>query len=98
MVDPPDSCAGGDLQEECEDIRESPAMHVVDALRKDGYDVAHFDPLVPNMRCPSLRRVAEGVDLIAVLVSHDAIRRELADDREAIERAMRHNRIRFFDE
>ena len=37
-------------------------------------------------------------DLIVVLVSHDAIRRELVEDREAIDRVMRRNRIRFFDE
>jgi UDP-N-acetyl-D-mannosaminuronic acid dehydrogenase len=98
VVDPRILALGATYKRDCEDMRESPAMHVVDALRKDGYDVAHFDPLVPNMRYPSLRRVAEGIDLIAVLVSHDAIRRELADDREAIERAMRHNRICFFDE
>jgi UDP-N-acetyl-D-mannosaminuronic acid dehydrogenase len=79
-------------------MRESPAIEIVDLLKHDGYDVAHYDPMVPKMRFSSLAESAKGADLIAVLVCHDAIKRELADNRKAVEQAMRHKRIVFFDE
>jgi hypothetical protein len=39
-----------------------------------------------------------GADLIAVLVSHDVIRRELTEKRTAIEAGMRRRRIVVLDE
>ncbi|HEY4723937.1 MAG TPA: nucleotide sugar dehydrogenase, partial [Anaerolineae bacterium] len=35
-----------------EDPRESPAIEIVRQLREDGYDVAHYDPLVDGYRWP----------------------------------------------
>ncbi len=63
-------------------MRESPANEVVHLLKEDGYDVHHYDPLVPTMDFPSLDKIAEGADLVAVLVCHDAIKRELTDEQE----------------
>jgi len=89
---------GATYKKNCEDTRESPAIEIVHLLRQDGYNVAHYDPLVPTMGFSSLRKAVEGADLVAVLVAHDAIKHELAEDRDAIERAMRRTRISFFDE
>ena len=89
---------GATYKKNCEDIRESPALEIVHLLKQDGYDVEHYDPLVPKLNGKSVAAAAEGADLIAILVSHDAIKRDLAKDRGAIEQAMRHNRIVAFDE
>jgi len=72
-----------------DDLRESPALVVVESLREDGYDVQHFDPLFESMRCPSLLEAARGADMLAILVPHEALLAELERDRAAIEQAMR---------
>ena len=89
---------GATYKKNCEDMRESPALEIVSLLKHDGYDVAHYDPMVSTMGMSSLKDVAKGADLIAVLVCHDSIKRELTDDRSNIEGAMRHKRIVFMDE
>ena len=72
-----------------EDLRESPALKIVDVLRQDGYQVAHYDPLVDSMGYDSLVEACRDADLLAVLVPHDMVNEELDRDRQAIERAMR---------
>jgi len=89
---------GATYKKNCEDMRESPAIEIVDLLKHDGYDIAHYDPLVDTMRFSSLAKVAKGADLIAVLVCHDDVKRELTHQRKPIEKAMRRNRVVFFDE
>jgi len=89
---------GATYKKNCEDMRESPAIEIVDLLKHDGYDIAHYDPLVDALRFSSLAKVAKGADLIAVLVCHDDVKRELTHQRKAIEKAMRRNRVVFFDE
>jgi len=88
---------GATYKKNCEDRRESPAAHIVDILQRDGYDVAHHDPLIEKMGYKSLSSAAKGADLIAVLVCHDAIGRELAEKRKAVEASMRHPRIILFE-
>lgn len=89
---------GATYKKNCGDVRESPAMEIVHLLQQDGYDVAHYDPLVANKGYSSLAEAARGADLIAVLVCHDSIKRELTQERLAIEQAMRTKRVCFFDE
>ena len=88
---------GATYKKNCEDRRESPAIEIVRLLREDGYDIAHYDPLVDKMKYSSLATAAKGADLIAVLVCHDAVKRELTTKRKAIERAMRNGRIIHFE-
>ncbi|MGZ4778596.1 MAG: nucleotide sugar dehydrogenase [Thermoanaerobaculia bacterium] len=88
---------GATYKKNCEDRRESPAAHIVDILQREGYHVDHYDPLLEKMRYKSLSSAAKGADLIAVLVCHDSIRRELASKRKAIESSMRRPRIIFFE-
>jgi UDP-N-acetyl-D-mannosaminuronic acid dehydrogenase len=101
VADAPDPriiALGATYKKNCEDMRESPAMEIVHLLKHDGYDISHYDPLVSKMKFSSLPEIAKGADLIAVLVSHDAIKEHLNRDREAIRTAMRRDRIVAFDE
>jgi UDP-N-acetyl-D-mannosaminuronic acid dehydrogenase len=72
-----------------EDLRESPALEIVDVLRQDGYQVAHYDPLIDSMGYDSLVEACRDADLLAILVPHDVVNEELDRERQAIERAMR---------
>ena len=98
VPDPRIIALGATYKKNCEDVRESPALEIVKILKNDGYDVAHYDPLVSSMGYRSLKTAAKGADLVAVLVSHDVIARELNDNRTAIEASMRHRRIAVLDE
>lgn len=98
IADPRILALGATYKKNCEDVRESPATEIVRLLKQDGYDVLHYDPLVPGMKYSSLREIAKGVDLIAVLVSHDAVKKELAESAAEIRSAMRETRIRVYDE
>jgi len=89
---------GATYKKNCEDMRESPAVEIVHLLKEDGYKVAHYDPLVPTMRFSSLSKAVKGADLVAVLVCHDVLKRELTNERQAIDKAMRRKKICFFDE
>ncbi len=84
---------GASYKRNCEDLRESPALQVVEQLRAEGCHVDHYDPLVPDMRYASLAEVARGADLLVVLVAHNSISAELARDRALVEGAMRQPRI-----
>jgi len=55
-----------------DDIRESPAIKVIDALRAKKILVAVYDPLVPNEVYPtqSIEDTLEGADCIAILTDH----------------------------
>lgn len=79
------------------DTRESPALQIAAMLRADGYDVTQHDPFVDGMQYSSLRAIAHNADCLAVLVEHDVVRREIADDQRAIQAAMRNPMIlRFY--
>jgi len=89
---------GATYKKNCEDMRESPATEIVHLLKRDGYDVSHYDPMVATMQLPSVAKVARRADLIAVLVCHDSLKQEIMRNRKTIEQAMRHKRIVFYDE
>jgi UDP-N-acetyl-D-mannosaminuronic acid dehydrogenase len=84
---------GATYKKNCEDTRESPAHEIVRLLKMDGYDVRHYDPLVPGMRYRSIGQALKGADLGAVLVPHDKIERDLKQKQSEIERGMRHPRL-----
>lgn len=82
-----------------EDKRESPALDIVEHLKQDGYDVAHYDPMVDGYAWPqgqSLAQVCQGADVLAILIKHDVVMHELESTRAAVEAALRHNRILVF--
>ncbi len=72
-----------------EDLRESPALEIVELLREDGYDVQHYDPLVEGMGYTSLLELARDADMLAILIAHDDIISELERSRSEVEQVMR---------
>jgi UDP-N-acetyl-D-mannosaminuronic acid dehydrogenase len=71
------------------DVRGSPANTIVQLLRDDGYEVAQFDPLVPELGYGSLADVCEGADCLVVLVPHEVVQHDLALHEDEIRRRMR---------
>lgn len=71
------------------DLRESPAQHVVELLRKDGFSVSVCDPIAGVGGAKTLGELADGHDALVVLVPHDAAKKELAANRERIRAALR---------
>lgn len=73
------------------DCRESPALEIVDLLRKDGYDLTVSDPLAEGYSWPTagLCEVARDADCLVVLVEHKVIRQELAEREAEVRAAMR---------
>jgi UDP-N-acetyl-D-glucosamine dehydrogenase len=60
------------------DIRESPALKIVEQLRRRGGDVSYHDPYVPELPKLGLRSVdleqgLDGVDIVAVVTAHPGI-------------------------
>lgn len=79
------------------DLRESPALKIVELLREDGYRVRHYDPLVPEMGFDSMVEICRGADCLVLLVEHDVVKQELANQYDAICHAIRHPLIlRFY--
>lgn len=99
IPDPKIVAIGAAYKANTADTRESPAIEVVRLLRGDGYDVAHYDPLIEGMQYGSLEEVCRGADCLAILIEHDVVRADLRANRAAITRAMRQSTIvRFFSE
>jgi UDP-N-acetyl-D-mannosaminuronic acid dehydrogenase len=88
---------GATYKRDCDDQRESPALKVVDLLRTDGYDVRHFDPLVPELGYGSLQEVLENADLAVVLVGHGVIIKELMGLRPRLNEIMSDPRVLILD-
>ena len=72
------------------DLRESPALEVVEILKGDGYCVEVYDPLTKEypMHKP-LSQLAVGADCLVILVPHQHMIRELASSYEQIRSVMR---------
>jgi UDP-N-acetyl-D-mannosaminuronic acid dehydrogenase len=88
---------GATYKKNCEDIRESPALEVVNLLQQDGYSIKHFDPLVPDMGYESLSDIVVNADLVVILVAHDVIMQEWNQHQEKITSLMRHKNVINFD-
>lgn len=68
---------GATYKRNCEDIRESPALHIVDQLKADGYDIHLYDPLVKGMQYDGVKTIIQDADLVVILVNHDLIDAEI---------------------
>lgn len=88
---------GASYKRNTEDTRESPATEIVHLLRRDGYQIDHYDPLVRGMGYASLAEVCRGVDLVAVLVSHDLLMKDLSALRHELGNIMRNRNVIVFD-
>ncbi|MEK7312381.1 MAG: nucleotide sugar dehydrogenase [Chloroflexota bacterium] len=97
LADPKIVAIGAAYKANTDDMRESPAVEIVKLLREDGYDVAHYDPLVDGCHWQgTLAQACGGADLLVILIKHDVVMEELNATRPAIESALRTNRILVF--
>ncbi len=78
---------------ETDDTRESPSIQIAGQLRKEGYRLRQYDPMVPNRTYSSLAEAAKQADLLAILVPHLQVLEELRDKEEMVKHAMRTPRI-----
>lgn len=97
LVKPQIVALGAAYKPDTYDIRESPAIKIVNLLREDGYQVELYDPLVKEYAYDSLLDVVEGKDCLVVLVEHKKIIEELESNLELIKSRMRNPLIvRFY--
>lgn len=89
-------CLGATYKPNVRDLRESPALEVVEILRKRGFDATLYDPLVPEMACDSVLAAARGADVLAILVPHDLIVTEIRYRKHEILRVMRRQNLLAF--
>lgn len=71
------------------DLRESPAIEIVNLLKKASYDVNDYDPLIEGKGYSSLALIAKGADCLAILVEHSCVLKELASKEAEIKASMR---------
>jgi UDP-N-acetyl-D-mannosaminuronic acid dehydrogenase len=98
VPDPKIVAIGASYKANADDIRESPALKIVELLTQDGYHVDHFDPLISGMEFSSLSEVCQGKDCLVILVEHDVVRDELKRCTEELRSCMRSSIIlRFYE-
>ena len=79
------------------DVRNSPALRIIDLLKADGYEVEAYDPLAEGYQYSSAKDIAKGADCLVVLVEHQPIKEDLARNEVEIKSVMRHPLIlRFY--
>ena len=67
------ACFGLAFKPDIDDLRESPAVHIVDALHAQGYDVMAVEPNIEGhdqFRLATLEDALRSADVFAVLVKH----------------------------
>jgi UDP-N-acetyl-D-mannosaminuronic acid dehydrogenase len=81
------------------DTRNSPALKIIDLLKKDGYHVEAYDPLADGYQYRPIEELVKGIDCLVVLVEHQVIKSELSKKEAEIKRVMRNPLIlRFYQE
>ena len=89
LVTPRLVAIGMSYKPDTEDTRESPATEIVHLLRADGYQVAHYDPLVVGHEYSSLADAAAGADCLLLLVEHKVVKQAWKAEQETVRAAMR---------
>jgi UDP-N-acetyl-D-mannosaminuronic acid dehydrogenase len=73
------ACLGLAFKPDIDDLRESPAAHVAEALHADGFDVLAVEPNVAThatLRLVDLDEALRSADVVAILVKHRQFLRE----------------------
>ena len=97
--DPNIVAIGASYKANIDDMRESPALRIVNLLKEDGYVVENYDPLIKGMEYASLKEVCRGKDCLVILVEHDVVISELKSNFQDIADSMNNNIIlRFYPE
>ncbi len=67
------ACLGLAFKPDIDDLRESPALHVAEALHRQGYDVVAVEPNIEShseLKLLTAEQALEQADVLAVLVKH----------------------------
>ena len=81
------------------DIRNSPALKIIELLKDDGYQVSACDPLAAGYQYTSIEEAAREADCLVVLVEHQIIKEEITRREAEIKKAMRNPLVlRFYPE
>lgn len=79
------------------DLRESPAVKIVEILRTDGFNVDHYDPLIPAYQWrKDLLTALQDTDLLVILVPHVVILSEIYKHKSEIKHMLKDSNILFF--
>lgn len=88
---------GASYKADTADLRESPAVRIVEILRGDGFHVDHYDPLIPAYQWPKdLITALHRVNLLVVLVPHKMILSEIHKHKSKIKHILGNSNILFF--
>jgi UDP-N-acetyl-D-mannosaminuronic acid dehydrogenase len=93
VAEPKIVCLGATYKPDTYDLRESPAIEIVEMLTHDGYDVRLADPLTREYPLGALAEAVKGCDLLVTLVPHKRIKAQLSDEWTAVVASMRRPRI-----
>ncbi len=88
---------GASYKADTADLRESPAVRIVEILRGNGFNVDHYDPLIPAYQWhKDLLTVLQGANLLVVLVPHTMILSEIHEHKSEIKHILGDSNILFF--
>ena len=90
LADPLLAIYGITYKADVNDRRESPALHVVEILRRDGYRVETYDPVAGLRPGGDLYAFLSGKDALAILVEHAEIVEVLTREPERLRSALAH--------
>ena len=71
-----------------DDIRESPSLKIADILKKEGYGLEMYDPLIEKYSYSSISEIVKGADCLVVLVEHEVVKKELESKIDEIKKNM----------
>lgn len=72
-----------------DDLRESPALEIIQILREEGYNITGYDNFVKGHEYGSIKDIAKDADCIVILVEHTEIKRELENFENEIKSVMK---------
>jgi UDP-N-acetyl-D-mannosaminuronic acid dehydrogenase len=75
------------------DIRESPALKIIELLKEKGVKVSIFDPVVFSKQKGELIKFCKQKDLLVILVPHDEILKELKKSKKQIYSTLKTNKV-----
>ncbi len=79
-------CYGITYKPNVADERESPALQVVECLKRDGYKIEIFDPLVATQKYNHVEDFLKDIDVLVVLVNHEQAEELLKQDATTLKR------------
>ena len=75
------------------DIRESPALKIIELLKEKGVKVLIYDPIVYPEHKGQLDKFCKQKDMLVILVSHDEILTELKKSKKQIYSSLKTNKV-----